>query len=111
MTDNVEARPRKLKNYLSAEGKDPIETWLNGLSDLKGCAIIRTRLNRVEQGNLGNCHSVGEGVMELVIDFGPGYRVYFGQDGDDVILLGGGDKSTQNSNIARAKERWRDYNA
>jgi putative addiction module killer protein len=65
----------------------------------------------VSQGNLGDCEPVGEGVSELRIDIGPGYRVYFGEDGDDVILLGGGDKSTQAADIKSAKERWRDYNA
>jgi putative addiction module killer protein len=54
---------------------------------------------------------VGEGVHEFVIDFGPGYRVYFGEDGEKVVLLGGGDKSTQPSDITKAKRRWSDYNA
>ena len=71
-----------------------------------------TRLDRVEQGNLGKHHSVGEGVSELVIDFGPGYRVYFGQDGMDlVILLIGGDKSSQQQDIQTARKYWREYNA
>ena len=69
------------------------------------------RLNRVAQGNLGDCEPVGDGVYELKIDFGPGYRVYFGEDGDDVILLGGGAKNTQPSDIKKAKRRWSDYNA
>jgi len=61
-------------------------------------------------GNLGHCRSVGGGVVELKIDFGPGFRIYFGQDGDKIIvLLVGGDKRTQPTDIKRAKEYWVDY--
>ncbi len=73
--------------------------------------IILNRLDRVANGNLGLCRPLGEGVHELKIDFGPGYRIYFGQDGDDIILLGGGKKNTQSKDIVTAKENWRDYNA
>ena len=73
--------------------------------------IILTRLDRVEDGNFGGCEPVGSGVHELRIDFGPGYRVYFGQDGDLVILLGGGTKGTQTRDIERAKTHWEEYNA
>jgi putative addiction module killer protein len=70
------------------------------------------RLERVENGNFGEHHSVGEGVSELVVDFGPGYRVYYGQDGIDiVILLVCGTKATQRQDIAAAKQYWRNYNA
>ncbi|MDE2786608.1 MAG: hypothetical protein OXL37_08095 [Chloroflexota bacterium] len=62
------------------------------------------------EGNLGDSHSVGEGVVERRIHFGPGYRIYFAWDGPTlIVLLGGGDKSDQNDDIARAKESWRDY--
>jgi len=74
-------------------------------------AKILQRIDRVEQGNLGKWKGVGEGVSELIIDFGPGYRVYFGQDGDDVVLLCVGDKSTQENDIKTAQEYWKDYNA
>jgi putative addiction module killer protein len=107
----VESRARILKTYESAEGKEFFWIWLNGLRDTIGVSKIKVRLIRVAQGNFGDCGAVGEGVKELRIDFGPGYRVYFGEDGDDVILLGGGDKSTQSADIVKAKERWRDYNA
>ena len=107
----MEARPRTLKDYLSADDRDPFDIWISGVRDGKAKGIIRTRLNRVRQGNFGDCGPVGEGVQELRIDFGPGYRVYFGEDGDDVILLGGGDKSTQGADIKNAKERWIDYHA
>ena len=69
------------------------------------------RMDRIENGNFGDCYPVGEGVSELRIDVGPGYRIYFGQDGDLVVLLHGGDKSTQEKDIKMAKRFWRDYNA
>lgn len=72
---------------------------------------ITQRLDRVEDGNLGQWKSVGEGICEFVIDFGPGYRIYFGQDGDDVVILLVGDKGAQERNIRTAKEYWTDYNA
>lgn len=72
---------------------------------------ILNRLDRVEKGLLGDCESVGDGVYELRIDVGPGYRVYFGQDGDIVVLLGGGTKKTQARDIATAKTHWSYYNA
>jgi putative addiction module killer protein len=65
----------------------------------------------LQAGNLGNCRSLGEGVHELKINFGPGYRVYFGVDDHFVVLLNGGDKASQSRDIERAKEYWTDYNA
>lgn len=71
---------------------------------------IRQRIARIRLGNLGDARSVGEGVQELRIHFGPGYRVYFGRDGDAVvILLCGGDKGSQDRDVARAHEYWREY--
>jgi putative addiction module killer protein len=106
----VEARPRELENYVTADDEEPFEDWLEGLdSVMRG--IIDARLIRVRNGNLGNSHGVGEGVSELVIDVGPGWRVYFGQDGDTVVLLTGGTKKTQLKDIANAKKFWRDYRA
>ena len=73
---------------------------------------VRTRLARIRLGNFGDHKAVGEGVSEIRIDYGPAYRVYFGRDGDEVvILLVGGDKRTQDSDIAKAKEYWADYKA
>jgi putative addiction module killer protein len=74
-------------------------------------AKILQRIDRVERGNFGKHKSVGEGVCELIVDFGPGYRVYFGQDGNEVVLLCAGGKSTQNRDIDTAKRYWKDYNA
>ncbi len=79
--------------------------WLDGLRDRRAKARIQARIDRVEMGNFGDVAPVGEGVSELRIFYGPGYRVYFTQQGSVVvILLSGGDKSTQTSDIARAKE-------
>lgn len=106
----MEAQPREIKNYQTADGKTPFEEWLDNLRDRKARAKIRNRLKRVEAGNLGNYRSVGEGVCELKIDYGAGYRVYFGQIGTIIILiLCGGDKSTQQQDIQKAKEYWEDY--
>lgn len=78
--------------------------WLSGLRDRQGRAKILARIDRLEEGNPGKTRSVGMGVVEMKIDFGPGYRVYFIQRGDVVIvLLCGGDKSTQDNDIRRAK--------
>ena len=106
----MEPIPRELLNYVTEEGRCPFEDWLNGLRDVNGRAIVRKRLNRIRVGNLGNTRSLGEGVWELKIDFGPGYRVYFGEDGPRlVILLVGGDKGSQDRDIVKAKEYWKDY--
>lgn len=71
---------------------------------------IQTRIDRMEFGNFGDCKSVGRGVFELRVDFGPGYRLYFGQDGDDlVILLGGRTKKRQSRDIAQAHIHWKAY--
>ena len=91
-----------------------MEIYLNllrmKLKNLKARAKIRVRLDRLKLGNLGDCKSIGSGVQELRIDFGPGYRVYFGQDGDILILLlCGGTKKFQTKDTRQAKEYWRDY--
>ena len=101
---------RELREYLTETGRNPFREWLHSLRDHQARARIRVRLNRLRLGNLGDCKAVGEGVMELRMDFGPGYRVYFGQDGDIlVILLCGGDKRTQSRDIVTAKQYWRSY--
>lgn len=99
----MKATPRALLYYRTPLDTEPCLEWLRTLRDAKGRAVIRTRLNRIEQGNFSNCEPIGEGVHELKIDFGPGYRVYFGEDGDRVILLCGGDKDTQVRDIAKAR--------
>lgn len=106
----MDAAPTLLKIYQTATGACPWLEWLHSLRDGRTRAIILARLARVRLGNLGNTRSVGEGVQELKIDYGPGYRVYFGHDGPQLILLlNGGDKSTQDEDIAIAKTYWQAY--
>ncbi|MFN8790613.1 MAG: type II toxin-antitoxin system RelE/ParE family toxin [Bdellovibrionales bacterium] len=106
----MEAVERELVIFLDQNGKAPFEVWLISLKDIQGRAIIRKRLNRVRLGNLGDAKTVGGGVMELRIDFGPGYRVYFGEDGPRiVVLLCGGDKASQSKDIESAKKFWTEY--
>jgi putative addiction module killer protein len=112
----VEAIPREFRFYETAGGRVPCREWLDDLeaSDKRTYGVISNRLDRVEDGNFGDCHPVGEGVSELRIDEGPGYRIYFGIDGDLVILLLGGPKGTkkkQSGDVKTAKQYWRDYNA
>jgi len=96
--------------YTTADGREPFSEWVEALADDRAYAAIAVRLARVRLGNLGDCRFLGEGLGELRIHFGPGYRLYFGEDGQEVILLlCGGTKGTQRSDIARAKARWRDY--
>ena len=103
-------KERELSEYLTESGHNPFLEWLHSLRDPQTRARIRIRLNRVRLGNLGDCKPVGEGVMELRMDFGPGYRVYLGQVGNIlVILLCGGDKRTQTRDIATAKQYWQSY--
>lgn len=84
---------------------DEFDAWLTGLKDSVGKAIIAKRIRAAEAGNLGDCEPVGEGVSEMRIRFGPGYRAYFTRRGEVVyLLLLGGDKSSQKRDIKRAKE-------
>jgi putative addiction module killer protein len=88
----------------------PFSEWLASLKDGRAVGIVRARLNRIRLGNLGDCKPVGGGVDELRIDFGPGYRVYFGRDGPVlVILLCGGSKRTQARDIVAAQGYWKEY--
>jgi putative addiction module killer protein len=101
---------RQILNYQTPDGTQPFQAWFDGLRDAAAQGIALARLERVKAGNLGNCKSVGHGVMELKIDFGPGYRIYFGQDGSTlVILLCGGDKASQTRDVNDAQEYWADY--
>ena len=102
--------PKEIQRYITLNGKVPFTEWFESLRDINAQTKVISRLNRVAIGNLGNCRSVGEGVFELKINYGPGYRIYFGQIGNTIILLlCGGDKSTQNRDIRQAKEYWKDY--
>jgi len=106
----MEVTPKVLKIFRTANGKQPFVEWITALRDERAAARIKTRLARVRLGNLGNTRSVGDGVHELKIDYDPGYRVYFGQVGNElVILLCGGDKGSQDEDIKTAKVYWTSY--
>jgi len=96
--------------YLTAAGKNVVELWLESLDDDVAEARIDARINRLANGNFGDCKPVGGGVRELRIDWGPGYRVYYAMIGQNcVLLLAGGDKRKQAADIARAIENLKDY--
>jgi putative addiction module killer protein len=95
--------------YLDPNGHNPFAVWFDGL-DPQAAAKMTIAVARLEQGNFSNAKGVGGGVLEYRIDFGPGYRVYFGRDGATIIiLLGGGTKKRQRQDIATAQARWSDY--
>src|SRR2546426_8289439 len=105
-----EAIARELELYATEEGRVRFTEWLDSLRDRRGHEKIRARLNRIRLGNFGDCKSVGEGVEELRIDFGPGYRIYFARRGSMVvILLCGGEKKTQSKDISTARKYWKEY--
>ena len=98
-----------LRNYVTLSGEIPFLEWLNKLKDPTTRLRIRRRLDRVEQGNFGDCESVGDGVSELRLFFGSGYRIYFAEwDDEIIILLCAGDKSSQNKDIKLAKSYWQE---
>jgi putative addiction module killer protein len=99
----------QLRYYVGADGTSPFEDWFSTL-DAAAAAKVSVALARVEQGNLSNVKGVGEAVLEYRIDWGPGYRLYFGRDGDIlVILLNGGTKKRQQRDISTAQTLWADY--
>ena len=101
---------RKLQIYQTPNGKEPFSEWLVSIRDQRTRTRIRDRLERLEIGNFGDCQSVGGGVYELRFHFGPGYRIYFGEiDNTVILLLCGGDKSSQTRDIERAKTYWLEY--
>lgn len=102
----------KIEYYQKESGSTPFTEWLESLRDRAAIARIRIRLGRVRLGNFGTIKPVGDGVSELKIDHGPGYRVYYAMSGKAVVLLLiGGDKSTQSKDIETAKRYWQDYQA
>jgi len=98
-----------IREYINQRGYSPYATWFNRLK-APAAARVATALVRIEQGNFSNTKGVGEGVLECRIDFGSGYRIYFGKDGNTlVILLGGGTKKRQQKDIDKAKILWKEY--
>ncbi len=99
----------EIRQYVDRLGRNPFERWFDKLNDTAQ-AKVTVSLDRLERGNLSSIKSVGGGVQELRIDSGPGYRIYFGWDGERlVILLGGSTKSRQQVEISNAKVLWQEY--
>lgn len=95
--------------YEDEDGKHPFAKWFASLN-VQAALKVRTAIARMENNNFSNAKGVGQGVSEYKIDFGPGYRVYFGKDGDTlVILLGGGTKKRQQNDIETAQAHWKTY--
>ncbi len=101
---------KTLKFYKTDNGKEPFKEWLSGLKDFVGMAHVNKRLERLSRGQRGDSESVGDGVFELRIHYGPGYRLYYAEHGPEiVILLQGGSKKSQQRDIDRAIHYWKDY--
>jgi putative addiction module killer protein len=99
----------EVREYLDLRGYSPFAAWSDRLNR-EAAAKVAASLARIQQGNFSNVKGVGAGVFEGRIDFGPGYRIYFGKDGEGlVILVGGGTKKRQQEDIATAVARWHDY--
>jgi putative addiction module killer protein len=99
----------EVREYLDRGGRSPFGAWSDRLTR-EAAVKVAAALARIQQGNLSNAKGVGSGVYEYRIDFGTGYRIYFGKDGDRlVILVGGGTKKRQQGDIETAHARWRDY--
>jgi putative addiction module killer protein len=98
----------EIREYVDLSGVSPFQRWF--IKPPKAAAKVVTALARIETGNFSNVKGVGKGVYEYRIDFGPGYRVYFGKHGEQlVILLGGGSKERQSRDIAAAQAMWEQY--
>ena len=95
-----------VREFLGSTGRSPFSKWLNGLA-AQAAAKVTTALERISDGNLSNVKSVGNGVLEYRIDFGPGYRISFGREGNRLILLlAGGTKKRQQEDVRHTQENW-----
>jgi putative addiction module killer protein len=100
----------EIRRYVNAAGADVFGEWFAALADRQAQARIRARIDRISRGLFGDCEPVGEGVWELRVDWGSGYRVYYVRAGQSILLLlCGGDKRKQQADINRAKDYWNDY--
>lgn len=102
--------PKQIVYYHTRGGGIPFKKWLQNLRDRSVAARVMTQVDRAVEGNLGDFKTIGMGVLEMRIHWGPGYRIYFGFDGIHyVVLLLGGNKSRQQQDIRKAQEYWQDY--
>jgi putative addiction module killer protein len=100
----------EIRHYLTSAGRDPYQAWLDRLKDLRARVAIQRRIDRIGSGHFGDHKPCRDGVWELRIDIGPGYRVYYTRHGRTVVLLlCAGDKRTQESEIDAAVRYWKDY--
>ncbi|MCH8293382.1 type II toxin-antitoxin system RelE/ParE family toxin [Candidatus Poribacteria bacterium] len=96
--------------YQDQQGKEPFTEWINSVKDRRTRARIDSRLDRLQDGNFGDWKSLGGGLFEMRLQFGSGYRVYYGREGENIIiLLTGGDKGSQTRDIQKARQHWQDY--
>lgn len=107
----MEAHPRNVETYVAPDDTSPFDEWMLELKDLKGRAQIEARINKLRRGIIGDFGPVGDGIIELRIHLGPGFRVYCVDDGANVLILWAGTKRTQSDDIRRAKLYWKDYNS
>ncbi len=106
----MEVVPKQISFFQLEDGRIPFSEWVDSIEDKRAVKIIRARLQRLKSGLLGDYKSVGPGVLEARIHYGPGYRIYFGQIGNTVILLlCGGEKNSQLQDIARALDYWMNF--
>ncbi len=109
MVPSVVPIAMEIREYLTPDGASPFGAWFDEL-DPQAAAKVTIGLSRIGQGNLSNVKGVGSGVFDFKVNYGPGYRLYFGKDGETiVILLAGGTKKRQQRNIEAAQSRWQDY--
>jgi putative addiction module killer protein len=100
----------QIRHYLTSSGRDPYQSWLDRLKDLRARVAIQRRVDRIASGSFGDHMPCGDGVRELRVDVGPGYRVYYARAGSAIVLLlCGGDKSSQRADIESARSYWKDY--
>jgi putative addiction module killer protein len=108
----MQGKQRSVDYYKTPGGKEPAKEWLSSLKDVMTQAILYKRIRQAGLGQFGKSKNLGSGVWELKIDYGPGYRVYYGIEGDELILiLMGGSKRTQASDIKKAKVYWIEWKA
>lgn len=99
----------EIREFLDASGRSPFARWFDGLNAV-AAARVAVALTRLSQGNFSNVEGVGAGVYEIKIDFGPGYRIYFGKDGERIVILPGGSaKKRQSAAVAAAQAAWAEY--
>jgi putative addiction module killer protein len=99
-----------VRHYLAPDGWDPFQDWLDGLEDVRVRVAVLRRIDRLALGNFGDCRFCRSGVWELRVDVGPGHRLYYAKAGAEIVLLlAGGSKRTQQTDIRTAVARWNDY--